>query len=276
MRGLSSIGSGILTSLLVWTVSADVRAGELPERWKRAEFAVGGYLATFGSDLRIDGNDGNLGTVIDLENTLNLDSDRYTFWLDGYWRFFDRHRLELSYYDVSREGTRTLNEQVVIRDEVFDIGVSVASSIDLKVGKIAYAYSILQNDQWDGSLSLGVSAFDFQTSIQARIDGVGSTQRSTSELFAPLPTVGARLWYAFADDWTARLEGNFFALEFDEYNGSLIDAEAAIDYDVTDWFGLTLGYNYVNIDVDRTGGDFDAAIRYQYSAIILAARRFLN
>jgi hypothetical protein len=258
---------------------AGAAADELPERWKRAELAVGAYLATFGSDLRVDSDDLGAGTDIDLEDTLDLDDELASFWVNGYWRFFDRHRLEFTYYDLSRDGRRSLDEDVQFGDQTFEVGASVDSEIEFRVGKLAYAYSIVQTEQWDAALALGLTAIQLKATLSGEIeagDASAGREVDTAETVAPLPVLGGRVWYAFADNWTARLEGDLFALEFGDYEGSLVDAEISLDYDLTDWFGVSLGYNYVDINVDKTGGSFDASIGYDYSAITLAGRIFLN
>lgn len=267
-----------LTTLIAMPMTAAV-AGEMPGRWKRAELSVGAYLATFGSDFRADSDDLGAGTSIDLERQLDLDDEIAAWRADGYWRFFNRHRLELGYYDLSRDGERTLDEQIQFGDEVFDAGVNVESDFDFRVGKVAYAYSLIQNDQWDAALSLGVTAIQLRAAIEGEVF-VGNQSLNagteTKKTIAPIPVLGGRVWYAFADNWTARLKGDIFKLDIGKYEGSLYDAELALDYDLTDAFGVTLGYNYVNIDVDKTGGSYDLSVGYDYSAIILAGRIFLN
>lgn len=270
--------AAFLTTVMTAPVTVAM-ADEMPGRWKRAELSVGAYLVTFGSDVRADSDDLGRGTKIDLEDQLDLDDEIVAYRVDGYWRFFNRHRLELGYYDVSRDGERTLDEQIQFGDEVFDAGVTVESDFDFRVGKVAYAYSLIQNDQWDAALSLGVTAIQFKAAIEGEVF-VGNQSLNagteTKETLAPIPVLGGRVWYAFADNWTARLKGDIFKLDIGKYEGSLYDAELALDYDLTDAFGVTLGYNYVNIDVDKTGGDFDLSLGYDYSAITLAGRIFLN
>jgi hypothetical protein len=156
---------------------------------------------------------------------------------------------------------------------VFNVGANVETDFDLTVYKAAYAYSVLQKERWDGALSIGMFGADVSAELTGQILGFG-LGTSSGDFFAPLPVVGGRLWYAISEDFTLKFDVDVFALEVGDYDGSLIDAKIAVDYDLTDWFGLTLGYNYVEIDVDKTGGDFTGSVNYQYDAVIFAGRVF--
>lgn len=162
MNGIGHLTRAVfLTTLMTAPVTA-VFAAEMPGHWKRAELSVGAYLVTFGSDLRVDSNDLGIGTDLNLEDELDLEDELVAFRVDGYSRFFNRHRLQLGYYDLSRDGERTLDQQIEFGDEVFDVGVTVESDFDFRVAKLGYVYSILQNDQWDAGLSLGITAIQFR------------------------------------------------------------------------------------------------------------------
>ena len=55
-----------------------------------------------------------LGTEIDLEDDLDLNEDVSSYRIDAEWRFFDRHRLNFSFFDLSRDATSTLTKAITI------------------------------------------------------------------------------------------------------------------------------------------------------------------
>jgi hypothetical protein len=262
----------VVAAVLIFSTTSAL-AGELPPRWKSGEFSLGGYLAVFDTDARADSDQLGRGSDIKFEDRLNLEEDVTSLRADGYWRFYPRHRIEATFYDISRDGGRSIDRDIQFRDRVFNVGASVETKFDLTVYKAAYAYSVVQNERWDGALSIGMFGADVSAELTGQIQGLGFGIAS-GDFFAPLPVVGGRLWYAISEDFTLKFDLDLFALEFGDYDGSLVDAKIAVDYDLTDWFGLTLGYNYVAIDVDKTGGDFTGSVNYQYDAVIFAGRVF--
>ena len=265
---LSVLAVGMFLSL-----GSQASAGELPPRWKQGELSVGGYLAVFDTEARADSDQLGRVTSIDLESLLSLEEDVTSVRADGYWRFYARHRIELTFYDISREGSRSIGRNIQFSDKVFNAGTSVQSEFDLTVYKAAYDYSVVQTERWDGALSIGMFGADVSVDLTGQIAGIGFGTAS-EDFFAPLPVVGGRLWYALSEDFTLKFDVDYFTLEFYDYEGTLIDAKVVLDYDLTDWFGLSLGYNYVEIDVEKTGGDFTESVNFQYDAILLSGRVF--
>ena len=54
------------------------------------------------------------GVELDLEDDLDLREDVSSFRIDAEWRFFERHRLNFSFFDLSREATSTLTRDIFI------------------------------------------------------------------------------------------------------------------------------------------------------------------
>jgi hypothetical protein len=98
-----------------------------------------GTFALRESDLtaRIDSSRGVLGTVIDFEDNLNVESTTDVARLDGYYRFNPRHRIVFSYFKIEREGTTTLLEDVNFGDETFEAGIQVDTVYDTEIFKIS-------------------------------------------------------------------------------------------------------------------------------------------
>jgi len=105
--------------------------------------------------------------------------------VDGLWCFTRnrRHRLDFSWFDISRDASKKLLRDIEIGDTVFPIGTEVKSSFDLKVFKEAYGYSIFQDDRIDLGASLGL----FVMPIKFEISASGLFEGDESEsITAPL------------------------------------------------------------------------------------------
>ena len=135
------------------------------------------------------------------------------------------------------------------------------ADFDLAIYKAAYTYSFL-SDQ-DGYLggTIGVYVADVKTSLAEPTLG----QAEVGELTAPLPVVGLRGERKLSDRWTFRASGEFFFVEYDDIDGSLVDLYAGLDYSLRDNLALGFGFNSVTLDVDAAKSDFSGAIDWQYS-----------
>jgi hypothetical protein len=136
--------------LVLLLVAGLAQADELPT----FHFELGAYKSDFDTTLRIDGEE--IGSEIDLEDDLNFDSDDTAFRLDGYWRFADRHRVMFAYYDLTRDATALLTEDIIIDDVLYPAGSEVKGGFDIWVLQLAYSYSVVQTKRGELGLSIGV------------------------------------------------------------------------------------------------------------------------
>ena len=88
----------------------------------------------------------------------------------------------------------------------------------------------------------------------------------------PLPVIGLRGIWRFADKWYLDGHAQFFALEFDQYDGQLIDAQVAVIWQAFRHVGIGLGYNYFGTQVDVDGRLLDGRLEWEYSGLMLFAR----
>ncbi len=61
---------------------------------------VGSFFANLETTVRLDSFDGTLGTGISFEQDLGLDDTKTRLMAEGYWRFFKRHKLNFSYFNL--------------------------------------------------------------------------------------------------------------------------------------------------------------------------------
>ena len=255
-------------AVVVWPLAAVAdEHSSLP--WKRISLSVGTFITESDAEFRLDGSAGR-GTGLKLDRDLNVDEQVTTYRFDGFWRFFPRHRLDFSIYDLSRDGTRTLSKTISFGDRTFTIGAQVNSEFDLTVYKLGYSYSFVQNETFDIGASLGVFVMDIGASISAPRLG----QVEAQDVIAPLPVFGLRGAYAIAPKWFLRGGVQLFAIEYDEYSGHLLDALVAIDYDVFSWAGVGVGINYVDLGVEVEKSNFTGSADYSYGGVMLYAKVF--
>jgi hypothetical protein len=223
---------------------------------------LGAFIPFFNTELRVDSTTQGQGTDLDLEDRLGLDEEITEFRVDGYIRFFDRHRLQLGYYKLSRSAAAQLIPPFQFGDINFD-GVQVFTDTDVNIYEASYMYSFLQNDRLELAGTLGAQTVDIDVSIT----GNGGLVTESASVVGPLPVIGLDLTYKFTSDLHLTSRVQFFTLEVDEYDGTLVDFRAALEYMFWENFGLGVGYNMFYIDVEVDGSRFLGDVDYKFQGV---------
>lgn len=247
--------------------SADEGWGPGQDKWK---FALGGFFPSTNTELKIDGT--QIGDRIDLEDKLNFEDSDSLFRLDGYWRFFNKHRLELGYYQFNRDGSKRLDEQIDIGDNIFDVGFLTSSELDLGFYTIDYLYSFYQGEKWEIAGGLGAYWVDLEFSITAALDInnnpiLNGPLYESTDFSGPLPFLTLSFEYYITPKWLAIVKGGYFQLDVGDIDGRLTTLGAKLEYQFTRRWGLGVGYDSFRIDVDLVDGNLKSDIVYEYQGI---------
>lgn len=251
-----------LISLLLLCSSAGKAAEPSADRFS---VSLGAFITDRDTDARLDSDTLGMGTDIDFEEDLNLDTSGTVFRLDGYYRFNRRHRVDFAVFDLSRDASALIDEQIQFGDDIFDINTTVSANFDLLIIKAAYTWSFLVVDEG----YLGLTAGLYTASTEASLSEPTAGSVESRDITAPLPVLGLRGEYEFAPRWTVRGSGEIFKIEVDDVDGSLVDFYAGVDYQLMDRLALGLGYNSVTIEVDSTNSDFTGSLDWSYDGVLL-------
>jgi len=231
------------------------------------QFSLGTFILASDTKVRIDGKTG-LGTDFDWEQAFGA-GDATRFRIDGYWRFADRHKVRMLWFNNSTAGSKTLERDIEFEDVIYPASVKVRGEFNFDIYELAYEYAFLRRDSYEITGTIGVHYTDLSLAVkgQARIEGQepvsGSIRRSAS-VGAPLPVVGLRgLWDVSHDLWIDA-SVQYFALSIDEYDGSVLDYKLALMWQPKKWVGLGAGYNAFAVDLDIDTGDFNGSLDWTY------------
>jgi len=271
----------ILTAIAVATLSFGMPgsyalADDAPPLDDRFVLQLGGFLVATDTKVRIDGSGGQEGTEFDWEGRTGT-GDVERFRVDGLWRITPRHRLRGMWFNNNRKSERVFEEDVEFEGEIFPVGAVVRSRFDFEILQLAYEYAFLKRENYELAGSIGVHNIDIgfrlQASVTANGEPIGDAELDESaSTSGPLPVFGLRGIWRFANKWYFDGHAQFFALEFDQYDGSLIDAQAAVIWQALRHVGVGLGYNYFDTRVDVDGDRLDGRLEWQYGGLMLFAR----
>jgi len=235
-----------------WTLV--LRAGAesdqaLEKPWERFSLILGGGIAFLKSDVRVGSE--STGVSVNVEDALGLDSSMAVLRAEGIFRLGDsrRHRLDFSYFDLSRDGSKTLARDITIRDTLYPTGTTVETEFDLKLFKGAYSYSIVQDDRIDFGLGIGLYGAPVKFRISASASGALEESSSTS----PLPFLVGHIDYALTPKLFIKQSVELFYLEYKDFKGRLLDARIGLEYNLWKHFGLGLAFNIFSLNVEDKG-----------------------
>ena len=226
----------------------------------RFSLSLGVFITERDTEARLDGS-ATAGTTTNFEKDLGLDSSDSVFRVDGYFKFNERHRIDFSVFDLSRDASKQIVRDIQWGDTAYTIDTVLETDLSLEIYKLGYTYSFLQSEQGYLGGTAGLYVADSKTSLAEESVGMAEV----GELTAPLPVIGLRGEYALSDRWSFRASGEFFFIEYDNIDGSLVDIYAGLDYRVLDNLSIGAGFNSVTIDVDASRNRFEGGLDWQYS-----------
>lgn len=249
----------LLSGLLACCVAGRATAQQLSN--SRGAVNLGAFITDRDSSTRINAETGEIGTDVDLEKDLGLDRSDSVFRIDGHYKFNDRHRIDASWFDLSRSSTRQIDREIEWNGSEYTLGATVNSAFDLDIYKLAYTWSFLRREKGYLGASAGLYIADFAVSL----DAPAINQREVGDGTAPLPVVGLRGEYQLTDRWTFRASGELFVLEYNDWDGSLYDIYAGIDYRLTKHFSVGLAVNSVTFEIGVSRQNFRGNVDWGYS-----------
>jgi hypothetical protein len=227
-------------------------------------------LGTFivGTDTKLQVNGDQIGDEIDLEQTFGQ-PDRNRFRADGYWRFADRHKLRFLWFDWRATRSRRIKEDFIFEDVLYEADATLELKNNFSVYELAYEYAFLRRDNFELTGTIGVHYTEFAVELRAKLDVNGEPagqgeRKSSADLGAPLPVIGARLLWNIGGDFWLDGSAQYFALSYGEYDGNLQDYRVGVSWQPRKWLGVGLGFNAFDVNVDVDKDRFNGSLDWSY------------
>jgi hypothetical protein len=266
--------------MLALTTSGLAHESEKPDKpWKKFALKFGGAFNFVDSDVRLGAK--GIGLSIDPQSFFDMDTKTRTFRVNGYWRFTRNrlHRLDLSWYSIKRSAETTLLRDLDLGDDIFlPLGTNVESTFNLDVIKTAYSYSFFQDDRIDLAVSGGLYVLPIKFEFTA--SGLVNEFQSQS-ITAPLPVLGLRADFAITPKWFLLNQVDLFYLEYDDYEGGIVDAKLALEYNPFKHVGFGLRAQGLTLKVESEKGttvpgvDFEGTVQFTSFGLLLYLNLFM-
>jgi opacity protein-like surface antigen len=208
------------------------------------------------------------GTEIDMESDLDLDENETLPAIYAGARLGERWVVAGEYYGLDRQGSRTIERDINFDGATFPVGVEVSSKMKSNIYRLTVGYSFIRTDRAELGAAIGLHATNFEFSLQGDADvdiGVIRRQNQKRTFLAPMPTVGVFGTYEVTPKVILTGRADYLSLDVGDYDGSILNAQAAIAYKVTDMIEIGAAYRYVDYGLDVDKSRYTASVDYDFS-----------
>ena len=236
-------------------------------RRERAGIMLGSFITDRDTNARLDSDQGDDGSDIDLEDDLGLETSTTVARIGGYWWLNERHRFDGAYFDLSREASKRLQRTIDFGDQTYTLDTVVAVTSDLTVLKADYTYAMIARDR--GFLGITGGLYISQTTLGLTAGSFGTSEEQ--DVTAPLPVIGLRGDYALGDHVTLRGAVQIFDYEVDNVGGHLTDFYFGADYAIGKHWAIGVAWNEVsmNITAQSERGHLEGSLDWGYDGVVL-------
>ena len=244
-------GSALLAMCADQAAAEDTKLTQQP-----FQISLGSFTNSSEITIRADGQNQE-GTEFNWGDTIG-NVDGTTFRLDSYWRINDRHHVRFMYTENSSKRTKVLDRDIEWNGQLIPIDASVESDFSFYVAEVAYEYDFSKREDRELVLSAGLHYTAFSTRLTGTFATPGggggtTTVDSKSSLGVPLPVLGARGMWNLGGNWWLDGQVQFFFVNIDNIDGSILNYRAAVIWQPKQWLGFGVGYDSFGIDVDAEG-----------------------
>jgi hypothetical protein len=227
-------------------------------------------------ELSVDGPLSGAQDDIDFESEFGLKKRDDLISLNFGWRFGEKWRVGGQYFESDGQREKALQEDVEWGEYVFGAGTGVRAGLEFSLIRTVFERSLANADHHDFGLGVGIHWLEIGAFIEgnAILNGQqAGFRRESVKAAAPLPNIGA--WYvrSLSEKWAFKARFDWLSADVGDYDGTLINAAAGVNYSLFENVGLGLSYNLFRLDVgvDESGWRGDVKTSYEGAFVHLTA-----
>ncbi len=225
--------------------------------WETGYMNLGAYIADMNSTFRLGLNNVGLGVIIDAEKFLGMKSSDSVFRLEAAYRFGEsrRHKVDFGWFSFNRRSEKEISEDVILPPEMggdtLSVGTTIGSIFDFNIIKAKYKYAVALDSRIDMSLGAGLYIMPVKIGM-----GRKGEERKDKNITAPLPVLGLGVDVVVSRHWLLRQNMDLFFLRVGSFKGSMLNAQAAIEYSNWRHWGVGAGVDGLVLRIESGGHDY--------------------
>jgi hypothetical protein len=238
----------VLVSMIALLVlSSQTYAEEKKKVADKFRIAIGGYsIPTMDSSVSLTDRELGAGASISPQDTLGINTEQTVLRLDGYYRFNKKHSLTYSWYSISSDGNKTIEEQFDWVDKdgntvTIPIGANAQSNLDYDIFKIGYLWSFYHSQKVELGAGVGLHLTKIAIALDVSESTQGPIDTQDVDTTVPLPVLSFVLSYRVSPKLHWYIKSEAFALAFEDWEGVYTDGTLGIEYRFWKHVGLGTG-----------------------------------
>ncbi len=268
----STVLAALSSLACVQFASAATFSGIHPLQSDPFVFSVGAFWADISSEAGLAINNSQKDDEVDFQQDLGFgNSDTLPAFLLN-WRITNNSRVSAEYFTIGQDNSGRADRTFTWDGVEFNAGVKVKTNLDLDIGRLFYGYSLIKDDKKEFGLGLGLHYLSIDTAVagEANINGIpiGRVKRGFDD-WAVLPNVGIYGNYALSPKWLLKARIDWISTNLGDYDGTLWNNEAAIQYQMFKNAGIGLAYRYLSFDIAADKSNKSWAIDLDYGGPLL-------
>jgi hypothetical protein len=232
----------------------------------RGFFSAGMFSNHTDLQIRFDPSSLKAGTEVDWDQRFGL-ADTHRFRAEGLWRFKPRHHLRFLYTDYSQTDGARIDKEIQWGEDLIPVNSDVTGRLGFEIVELAYEYSVLKRADYELAASVGVHYTALSAELIATLNSVGIGSRvvgGEAPVDAPLPVVGLRGLWRLGRNVYLDAQVQYFSLTINDIAGSLSNRRAALIWQPSTRWGVGVGYDAFEVDVQLKDGDFRGTVDWAY------------
>jgi hypothetical protein len=211
---------------------------------------------------RYDDAAGTQGTPFSGEDSLNLPDKRSQAWIDLAFRMTPRHRISAQFYELKRNGSTVLTQQLDFGDDSFlPADGTVRSSMDLRQLNVGYLYSLLQKQRIEIGLGFGIHLLQ----LDATMEAPAAFKRQHLDTAGPYPTLDGDLSWRITRRFSVNGAAHYFNYISTRTDGSSLSWNADLQFRAARNLAVGAGYSSTRYHLSSSDPDFfQGFVKLQY------------
>ncbi len=245
-----------LLLLLGCAARAATQEAEHPYLERRHLFIAGGYWQEADASIR-ETREPLPRVTLDLDD-LGVDDRDATGYLEYRYKFTDRWSMVAAGQRFTDSGEVGLSREINFAGVPFEAGLSLKTRVRIDTYFADVMYRFYQSPRAEVSAGGGLHIFNFEASLYGGkfitnrfVDRQRELITSSSDVIAPLPNLRVQAFYAFNDRWSIMGNAGWMSANVDEWDGRFIYYHARTHLRITERFGVAVGYQVTDVDVER-------------------------
>jgi hypothetical protein len=266
MRTIRVAVTGAILLVCVPLAHAQDAAPIHPALHDKFYFAVGAFVPKTSTSAQLDSSTLGAGANVDFERALGITTQKTVPDAFVRWRFTERWRLEVEYFELNRNGDKILQQDITWNGQTFPIGAEVVSKFDFSDIRASVGYSFFKTADKELGVGFGFHVASYDAELSTSTNGIGN---QAAKVLAPLPVFSVYGQFALTETWAVGGRLDRFVASYDNYSGNITSVALDLNYQPFRHVGIGMAYRSLFIVAKAKGSDYTAQFNQTFQGPLL-------